>query len=306
MIYTVTLNPSLDYLVRTDLVRLGSLNRTCGETLRPGGKGVNVSIVLAALGVPTRALGFIAGHTGALFTSLLAETGVEHDFCRLSEGMTRINMKISAREQTEINGAGPAIAAEAMDRLMDDLEALGPDDWLVLSGSVPAGVPADIYAQMLRRVAPRGVRTLVDTSGDALKNVLPYGPSMMKPNREELDELVRGAPRRLSELADCVRGLQQAGAQDVLLSLGAEGAMLVRAGDAPLYLSAPEGKVVQTVGAGDSMAAGWLYAQTRGLSAAESLRTAVAAGTAAACCGWLPGREEIERVLARTAAPREV
>ena len=177
MIYTVTLNPSLDYIVRTDALRPGALCRTHGETLYPGGKGVNVSLVCAALGLPTRALGFIAGRTGALFASLLAETGVEYDFCHLDRGMTRINVKVSAHEQTELNGAGPAIPASALDKLADTLDTLGAGDWLVLSGSVPADVPADVYARFLDRVQETGAKTLVDTSGDALKTPCPARPT---------------------------------------------------------------------------------------------------------------------------------
>lgn len=306
MIYTVTLNPSLDYIVRTDVLRPGGLNRTHGEALYPGGKGVNVSLVLAALGVPARALGFIAGQTGALFASLLAETGVEYDFYRLNQGMTRINVKVSAHGQTELNGAGPAIPPAALDKLADSLDMLCPDDWLVLSGSVPAGVPDDIYARLLRRAAAHGVKTLVDTSGDALKNALPCAPDLIKPNLDELDALVGGAPHSPEGLAACARGLQDAGAKDILISLGAEGAVLVPADGAALFLAAPSGAVVQTVGSGDSMAAGWLYARTRGFSAPEALRFAVAAGSAAAFCEWLPGRAGIEQALARTAVPQVI
>lgn len=213
MIYTVTLNPSLDYIVCTDALRPGKLCRTSGETLHPGGKGVNVSLVCAALGLPTRALGFIAGRTGALFASLLAETGVEYDFCHLDEGMTRINVKVCAREQTELNGAGPQIPAEALERLAEILGTLGEGDWLVLSGSVPAGVPADIYAKLLERVRKNGVRTLLDTSGDALKNALPCAPDIIKPNLDELDALVGGAPHNPTGIAACARELQAAGAK---------------------------------------------------------------------------------------------
>ena len=306
MIHTVTLNPSLDYLVQTDHLRPGRLCRMHGETLRPGGKGVNVSLVCAALGLSTRALGFIAGGTGALFASLLAETGVEYDFCRLGQGMTRINVKVCAREQTELNGAGPDIPADALEKLAASLDTLGGGDWLVLSGSVPSGVPADIYARLLGRVRANGVHTLVDTSGDALKNALPCAPDLIKPNLEELDALVGGAPRSPAGIAACARELQAAGARDILVSCGPDGAVLVPAAGAALHLDAPAGQVVQTVGSGDSMAAGWLYARLHGFSAPEALRFAVAAGSAAAFCGWLPDRAAVEEVLRRTAAPTEI
>ena len=306
MIYTVTLNPSLDYLVCTDALRPGKLCRTSGEALYPGGKGVNVSLVCAVLGLSTRALGFIAGRTGALFASLLAETGVEYDFCRLDEGMTRINVKVCAREQTELNGAGPKIPSEALARLAETLDTLGEDDWLVLSGSVPAGVPTDIYAKLLERVRKNGVRTLLDTSGDALKNALPCAPDLIKPNLDELDALVGGAPHNPVGIAACARELQAAGAKNILISCGAQGAVLVPVQGQALYLEATPGEAVQPVGSGDSMAAGWLYAHTHGFSAAETLRYAVAAGSAAAFSAWLPDRVKIEAVLAKTGTPRPI
>ena len=307
MIYTVTLNPSLDYLIRTDAVRPGALCRTREETLHPGGKGVNVALVCAALGVPARAAGFIAGQTGALFASLLAETGVEYDFCRLDAGMTRINVKVSSREgQTELNGSGPAIPPEAIDRLAVSLDALGPEDWLVLSGSVPVGVPADVYARLLSCVHKNGAHTLLDTSGDALKNALPCAPDLIKPNRDELDALIGGAPRDLPGLVACARQLQKTGARSVLLSLGAEGALFVPEEGEALFREAPEGAVVQTVGSGDAMAAAWLYARTSGLPDGEALRWAVAAGSAAAFCDWLPTREEMQNVLSGIGLPHKI
>ena len=306
MIYTVTLNPSLDYLVCTDALRPGKLCRASGEALYPGGKGVNVSLVCAVLGLSTRALGFIAGRTGALFASLLAETGVEYDFCRLDEGMTRINVKVCAREQTELNGAGPQIPPEALARLAETLDTLGEGDWLVLSGSVPAGVPADIYAKLLECVRKNGVRTLLDTSGDALKNALPCAPDLIKPNLDELDALVGGAPHNPVGIAACAHELQAAGAKNILISCGAQGAVLVPVQGQALYLEATPGEAVQPVGSGDSMAAGWLYAHTHGFSAAETLRYAVAAGSAAAFSAWLPDRVKIETALAKTGTPRPI
>ena len=300
MIYTVTLNPSLDYIVRTDALRPGALCRTYGETLYPGGKGVNVSLVCAALGLPTRALGFIAGRTGAMFASLLAETGVEYDFCRLDHGMTRINVKVAAREQTEFNGAGPAIPAQALAQLAGTLDTLGEGDWLVLSGSVPADVPADTYARLLDRIRGRGVKTLVAASGDALKNTLPCAPDVILLRLAELDGLVGGAPRTPAGIAACARELQRAGAKDILISLGLDGAVLVSSAGDTLHLPAAPVEVVQPVGAGDSMAAGWLYARINGASRPEALRYAVAAGCAAVQSEWLPGRSAMESALART------
>ena len=305
MIYTVTLNPSLDYLVRTDALRPGRLCRTDSEALYPGGKGVNVSLVCAALGLPTRALGFIAGRTGALFASLLSETGVEYDFCRLEEGMTRINVKVAAREQTELNGAGPAIPPEALEELAGMLDTLGEGDWLVLSGSLPAGVSADAYVKLLGRVQGRGVRTVVDAAGDALKNALPCAPDLIALGLHELDELIGGAPHSAVGVAACARELQQTGARDVLIACDKGVVYTPQAGSA-LYLTYAPGEAVQPVGMGTAMTAGWLYAQARGLSVPETLRWAVAAGCAARSAPWLPGRAEIERALVKTGAPHTV
>ena len=303
MIYTVTLNPSLDYLVRTDALRPGALCRTQAEVLRPGGKGVIVSLMCAALGLPTRALGFIAGRTGALFASLLAETGVEYDFCRLEADMTRINVKVTAHEQTELNGAGPAIPATALERLAGSLDTLTAGDWLVLSGSVPADVPADTYARLLDRVKGRGVRTLVDAAGDALKNTLPCAPDLIKPSLAVLDDLVGGAPRTPAGIAACARELQRAGAQDILVPLGSGGAVLVPAAGDALFVPAPPLAAIQPVGANACMAAAWLYAQEHSFARPEALRFAMAAGAAAAASDWLPDRTAIESALAQTAQP---
>ena len=307
MIYTVTLNPSLDYLVRTDALRPGALCRTREERLYPGGKGVNVSLVCAALGLPTRALGFIAGRTGAMFASLLADTGVEYDFCRLERGMTRINVKISAHEQTGLNGAGPDIPADALERLADTLDTLGGDDWLVLSGSVPADVPADIYARLLGRMRGRGVRTLVDAAGDALKNALPCAPDLVKLGLNELDALVGGAPRTPAGLAACARELQAAGARSVLIALDGAGAVFVPASGSALYLApAAAEDAAQPVGAGSAMSAGWIYARTYGFSVPETVRFAAAAAGAAAQADWLPGRAAIEAAFRRIGQPEEI
>lgn len=306
MIYTVTLNPSLDYHLSVDALHPGTLNRTHNEQLYPGGKGVNVSLVCAALGLPTKALGFVAGHTGNLFADLLAETGIDADFIPLEQGMTRINIKVSAREQTELNGAGPHISSAALDQLMTVLDTLRAGDWLVLSGSLPAGLPTDIYARLLNHVKSRGIRALLDTSGDALKNALPCAPDLMKPNLEELCALVGGTPHTPAEITACARGLQAAGAQDILISCGADGAVFVPATGDALQIAAPSGTVIQTVGAGDTMAAGWLYAQAQGFSPAEALRFAAAAGSAAAFSDWLPDRACIEDVLRRTPAPTPI
>lgn len=305
MIYTVTLNPSLDYLVHTDALRPGRLCRTDSEALHPGGKGVNVSLVCAALGLPTRALGFIAGRTGALFASLLSETGVEYDFCHLDGGMTRINVKVAAREQTEMNGTGPVIPPEALEKLAETLDTLDEGDWLVLSGSLPADVPADSYAKLLGHVRGRGVKTVVDAAGDALKNALPCAPDLVALGLRELDELIGGAPHSAAGITACARELQQTGARDVLIACD-RGVVYTPQAGAGLFLTYAPGETVQPVGMGSAMTAGWLYAQARGLSLPETLRWAVAAGCAARSSPWLPDRAAVERALVKTGAPHAV
>ena len=199
MIFTVTFNPSLDYIVRVDEMRLGTINRTNYEQLLPGGKGINVSIVLGNLGHPSRALGFSAGVTGVALEKLLADTGVDADLVHVKAGFTRINAKVKAVEETEINGQGPRIAPEDVDALFSKLDVLGQDDTLVISGSVPNTLPSDMYEQVMERLAGRGVRIVVDAERDLLTRVLPYRPFLVKPNNHELgDSLWRHAqdPRR--------------------------------------------------------------------------------------------------------------
>lgn len=306
MIYTVTLNPSLDYLLQTERLRPGALCRTQKETLHPGGKGINVSLVLHALGMPTRALGFSAGQTGELFGAMLAQTGVQHEMIPLPRGMTRINVKVHAQEETELNGRGPAIPQQAFAMLAARLDELTAGDWLVLSGSLPQDVPADAYARLLDRVRGRGVKTLVDTAGDALKNALPCGPDLIKPNREEFADMVGGAPHSAAGIAACARELQRAGARTILISRGGESAVLVLESGEALQLAPPAGEIAQTVGAGDAMSAAWIYAVENGMNAVEALRWAVAAGSAAAFSPWLPDRAAIEQALAQTGTPQPV
>ena len=189
MIFTVTFNPSLDYIVRVDEMRLGTINRTNYEQLLPGGKGINVSIVLGNLGHPSRALGFSAGVTGVALEKLLADTGVDADLVHVKAGFTRINAKVKAVEETEINGQGPRIAPEDVDALFSKLDVLGQDDTLVISGSVPNTLPSDMYEQVMERLAGRGVRIVVDAERDLLTRVLPYRPFLVKPNNIELGDI---------------------------------------------------------------------------------------------------------------------
>lgn len=217
MIYTVTFNPALDYAVYLDRFELGATNRTVKEELRCGGKGVNVSIVLRNLGMETRALGFLAGFTGRTIAAWLTELGVEHDFIFLSDGMSRINVKLKTEGETEINGQGPDIPPEAMEALLAKLDSLTSADTLVLAGSIPATLPSDVYERILARLGGREVRTVVDATGDLLLNVLPYRPFLIKPNHEELSEIcgTNLAPEDTGGIRACAESLQAKGARKI-------------------------------------------------------------------------------------------
>lgn len=280
MIYTVTLNPCLDYYVYLADFAAGKTNRTLREELLFGGKGINVSAVLTALGEPTVALSLVAGATGAALCAALTEHGVAHEFVTLPAGQTRINVKIKAGEESEINAAGPDVPSESLCALLDKLDALKKGDTLVLAGSVPRTVPRDIYEQMILRVSDREVRVVVDAERELLLRALSYRPFLIKPNLCELCEIVGATLMTDGEIADAARALQAAGAQNVLVSLGGKGALLLDEHGKVHRAPAVGGAPVNTVGAGDSMVAGFLCGVPKGY--AHALRLATAAGGATA------------------------
>ncbi len=280
MIYTVTLNPALDYYVHLADFATGKTNRAIGEKLLFGGKGINVSAVLSALGEPTVAFLFAAGATGAALCAALTDCGVPHEPVILPEGQTRINVKIKAGEESEINAAGPDVPSESLCALLDKLDTLKKGDTLVLAGSVPRTVPRDIYEQMILRVRDREVRVVVDAERELLLRTLPYRPFLIKPNLGELCEIA-GAPLTTDgEITDAARALQAAGAQNVLVSLGGKGALLLDEYGKVHRAPAVGGAPVNTVGAGDSMVAGFLCGVPEGY--AHALRLGTAAGGATA------------------------
>ena len=295
MIYTLTLNPALDYALYLPAFAEGKTNRSAREQLDFGGKGINVSYVLHQLGVPTVALGFIAGFTGDALCAMLEGEGVPCEFIRLNRGMTRINVKIKSEKESEINAQGPDIPPEALDALYARLDRLGKEDTLLLAGSVPATLPKDIYERILARLDGRGIRYAVDAEGALLLNVLKYKPYLIKPNRAELCGL---AGRELVDDADiecAARELQAMGAQNVLVSLGADGALLLDEQGMVHRAPAVGGKPVNTVGAGDSMVAGFLAGAKLGYEYA--LRLGLAAGGATATSAGLATKKEIEGLL---------
>lgn len=303
MVYTVTYNPSLDYAMRLDAVAWGGVNRARETRLRCGGKGVNVSVLLTRLGVENTALGFAAGFTGDAFLQELRRLGVRAEFIRLKSGLTRVNVKLRDTRDTEINAAGPCPDAEESAALALKLSALAAGDTLVLSGSLPEGMPPDTYRNVLRSLAGRGARAVVDAAGAALWDALPERPFLVKPNRDELSVLAHRALRTERELADGARALQERGARNVLVSLGADGALLLDETGGILFCGAPRGDARDAVGAGDSMVAGFLAEYLRAGDFSAALRMGVAAGSATAFSDSLAGREEILNLLLKTPEP---
>ncbi|HIY52085.1 MAG TPA: 1-phosphofructokinase [Candidatus Olsenella avicola] len=298
MICTVTFNPSLDYIVRVDDMRLGAINRTTYEQVLPGGKGVNVSIVLGNLGHQSRALGFVAGFTGDELCRRCSEAGVDADFIRVAEGMTRINVKVKSAEETELNGMGPKIAEKDLEVLLAKLDALGDGDTLVISGSVPAALPHDLYERIMARLSGRGVCIVVDAERDLLTRVLPYRPFLVKPNNHELGDIFGVTLRTRDEVVPFARRLQEMGAANVLVSMAGEGGVLVAETGEVFQSPAARGTVVNSVGAGDSSVAGFLAGLMETGSYEDAFRMALAAGSASAFSDHLATRPEVEALLA--------
>ena len=298
MIYTVTFNPSLDYVVQVDDFAVGEINRTRTESIYPGGKGINVSLVLQNLGLPSVALGFTAGFSGAEIERLLQEAGCQCDFIAVKAGYSRINTKIISGAETALNGQGPQLSEAELAALFNKLRRLTQDDVLVLAGSIPASLPDNIYEQILELLQPVGTRVVVDATGDLLLKVLKYRPFLIKPNHEELGEFFgRGPLLTEEEILAAAQRLQQQGARNVLVSRGANGALLLDENGKLYKQASPKGTLVNSVGAGDSMVAGFLagYLQTQDYDAA--LRLGVAAGSASAFKAWLATREDVEKIL---------
>lgn len=297
MIYTVTFNPALDYVVRMDELALGQVNRTVSEDVQLGGKGINVSWVLRELGHENVALGFVAGFTGKAIEDGLAAKGVATDFIHLPAGLTRINVKLKAGEETEINGKGPDISAEALEELYHKLDALSEGDVLVLAGSIPASMPSDVYESILARLEGKKVLCAVDATRDLLVNVLKYRPFVIKPNNHELGEIFGRTLTTDEEIRECAAKLQEQGARNVLVSMAGDGAMLLDENGVRHRLAAHKGKVKNSVGAGDSMVAGFLAGYLDSGDYEQALRVGSAAGSATAFSDVLATRPEIEALL---------
>ena len=301
MIYTVTFNPSLDYIVSMDGFEMGMTNRTVSEEMFPGGKGINVSIVLRNLGMESTALGFTAGFTGEQIEREVRKMGLLTDFIRIERGISRINVKLKDYDGTEINGMGPDIDAVSLEKLYEKLDRLTAGDVLVLAGSIPKFLPDSIYSDILERLREREVLFVVDATGDLLLNVLRYRPFLIKPNNHELGEIFGVVLGTGESVVPYAKKLQDRGGRNVLVSMGGKGAVLVDETGAVHMAEAPKGKLVNAVGAGDSMVAGFLAGWMEKKDYEYAFHMGVSAGSASAFSENLATKEEIEAVYRQIA-----
>ena len=292
MVYTVTFNPAIDYVVHTKEMQVGQVNRSESEEIYFGGKGINVSFVLHELGIPSKALGFVAGFTGAALENGVQASGIVH----LKNGFSRINVKIKSEEETDLNGQGPVIDEAALQELFEKLKQLKDGDTLVLAGSIPNTLPADIYERILESLSDRAIRTVVDATKDLLLNVLKYKPFLVKPNNYELGEMFGVTLHTTEEIATYAAKLKEMGAQNVLVSMAGDGALLLDEHGKTHVCGVCKGTVKNSVGAGDSMVAGFLAGSIDG-DYAYALKLGTATGGATAFSDGLAKREEIDRLL---------
>ena len=297
MIYTVTLNPSLDYIVSVEHFQAGGINRTAKELLFPGGKGINVSIVLKNLGFDSTALGFTGGFTGNEIERLLGEKGVRNEFIRVSKGVSRINVKLRSDEETEINGMGPEIGSREVEMLYRQLDRLTEGDILVISGSIPRGLPKTIYMDMMRHLEGRGIRIAVDAAGELLVKTLPYHPFLVKPNRYELGDIFGVELRKKEEVLLYAGKLKKLGAGNVLVSMAGDGAVLVDEEGREHCTRAPKGQLKNSVGAGDSMVAGFIAGYLMSGDYEQAFRWGVCAGSASAFSEELAAKEAVVNLM---------
>ena len=298
MIYTVTFNPSLDYYVKVNNLKSGIVNRTSTEYITVGGKGLNVSLALKELGNPSYALGFVAGFTGRAIDEKVSALGLEHEFLEV-EGQSRINVKIKSTTETDINGTGALVTEDDVARLTKRLKALLKDgDWLIICGSVPPPLDDRTYENLLKKIKTvKNINVVVDACGGLLTNTLKYRPSLIKPNMFDRSEMCRQkALPNTKEIAACARTLQKQGARNVIVSMGSDGAVMVTETDQAMYVRAARGQLVNSVGAGDSMIAGFIHEYLASGNYFSALNFATAAGSACAFTQHLATREQIEYI----------
>lgn len=297
MIYTITFNPALDYISQVENFEIGKINRTKTEKILPGGKGLNVSTVLKNLGLGSTALGFIAGFTGKELKRKIEEHGIETDFVEVKNGMTRINVKISSNEETALNGNGPEISEEELQQLLDKIDRIKKGDIVILAGNVPKCIKNNIYEIICLKLEKNGVTFIVDSTRELLINVLKYKPFLIKPNKDELQETFNVKINTNEQIVEYAKKLQEMGAQNVLISLGGEGAILITKEGKQYYKQAPKGQVVNTVGAGDSMVAGFIAGYLESGDYEQALKMGIATGSASTFSINLATKEEVEILL---------
>lgn len=298
MIYTVTFNPAIDYVVRTGEMTIGATNRSNSEEIYFGGKGINVSMVLKELDMPSIALGFVAGFTGVAIEKGVQEAGIETDFVHLENGFSRINVKIKSSQETELNGQGPHITERAIRELFAKLDCLKDGDTIVLAGSIPNTLPADIYEQILQYLSGKNIKAVVDATGELLLRVMKFKPFLVKPNNHELGELFHVTLQTNEEIAQYARKLQEMGARNVLVSMAGDGALLIDENGKEHFCDVCKGTVRNSVGAGDSMVAGFLAGSKDG-DYEFALKLGTATGGATAFADGLAKRDDIDRLLAQ-------
>lgn len=297
MINTITLNPSLDYVVKVDNFKADALNRINSEQIYAGGKGINVSIVLKNLGVDNTALGYVAGFTGDEILRQIKDHNVDCDFVKLESGMSRINVKLKSDGETEINGAGPDISEKDLKSLYEKINKLGKGDFLILSGSIPKSVPDDIYERIMKSLLDKEVEFIVDATKDLLLKVLKYRPFLIKPNHHELAEMFNVELKNDEDIIAYGKKLQEMGAKNVLISMAGDGAILLPENGEPIKREVPKGILKNSVGAGDSMVAGFLCGYLKNKDLGEAFKMGIATGSASAFSEELATKEEVENLL---------
>lgn len=297
MIYTITFNPALDYIVRVNNLKIGEVNRTDFEEIYPGGKGINVSIVLNNLGIENIALGYIAGFTGDEIEKRVKSLGCKTDFIKLENGMSRINIKLKSKKESEINGQGPDIKDNNLIELYEKLDYLREGDILVLAGSIPNTLPENIYESIMERLYSKGIKFIVDATGDLLLRVLKYKPFLIKPNHHELGELFNTKLNNEEEIIKHAKKLKDMGARNVLISMAGDGAIFINENGEVEKSDVPKGKLINSVGAGDSMVAGFIAGYLNSNSSDEAFKMGVATGSASAFSEGLAIKEKVYELL---------
>lgn len=297
MIYTITFNPSIDYMVTVEQFQTGEVNRVCNEYILAGGKGINVSIVLKNLGIESQTLGFIAGFTGEEIQKRINEKGIVTDFIDVHNGYSRINFKLKSQEETEVNGNGPHIDENDIKLLMEKLKKLKKGDILVLSGSIPQCVSKNIYAYIMKELQDIDIEIVVDATGDLLMNVLRYKPFLIKPNNHELAEMFHVKLFDQKDIVTYAKKLQEMGAKNVLISMAGDGAFFICENGKVYFSEAPKGIVKNSVGAGDSMVAGFIAGYEKTKDYIQAFKMGVATGSASAFSNDLATEEEVNRLL---------